>query len=198
MGNPDLLRCPWADATKLDYLVYHDQEWGVPVREDRKLFEFLLLEAAQAGLSWYTILRKREAYREAFAGFDPQTVALYTEADIASLLANPGIVRNRLKVRSAICNARHFLAIQAHYGSFATYLWQFVDGKPQVNAWRTQEECPTTSPQANALARDLKQRGFTFMGPTVCYAYMQAVGLVNDHLLDCFRRQEIIDSCVTG
>ena len=180
-------RCPWADPNKPDYLAYHDEEWGVPVHDDRNLFEFIVLESAQAGLSWYTILRKREGYRQAFDAFDPEKISHYDDQKVVELLANPAIVRNRLKVLATINNAQRFLAIQAEFGSFDAYLWGFVGGKPIVNAWRTLAECPATTPASDALSKDLKQRGFKFMGSTVCYAYMQAVGLVNDHLLDCFR-----------
>ncbi len=180
-------RCPWADPSKPDYLAYHDEEWGVPVHDDRKLFEFIVLESAQAGLSWYTILRKREGYRQAFDAFDPEKISRYDDQKVAELLANPAIVRNRLKVLATINNAHRFLAIQAEFGSFDAYLWRFVGGKTLVNAWHTLAECPATTPESDALSKDLKQRGFKFMGSTVCYAYMQAVGLVNDHLLDCFR-----------
>ena len=180
-------RCPWADPSKPDYLAYHDEEWGVPVHDDRKLFEFIVLESAQAGLSWYTILRKREGYRQAFDAFDPEKISRYDDQKVAELLANPAIVRNRLKVLATINNAHRFLAIQAEFGSFDAYLWRFVGGKTLVNAWHTLAECPATTPESDALSKDLKQRGFKFMGSTVCYAYMQAVGLVKDHLLDCFR-----------
>ena len=180
-------RCPWADPSKPDYLAYHDEEWGVPVHDDRKLFEFIVLESAQAGLSWYTILRKREGYRQAFDAFDPEKISRYDDQKVAELLANSAIVRNRLKVLATINNAQRFLAIQAEFGSFDAYLWRFVGGKTLVNAWHTLAECPATTPESDALSKDLKQRGFKFMGSTVCYAYMQAVGLVNDHLLDCFR-----------
>ena len=180
-------RCPWADPNKPDYLAYHDEEWGVPVHDDRKLFEFIVLESAQAGLSWYTILRKREGYRQAFDAFDPEKISRYDDQKVAELLANSAIVRNRLKVLATINNAQRFLAIQAEFGSFDAYLWRFVGGKTLVNAWHTLAECPATTPESDALSRDLKQRGFKFMGSTVCYAYMQATGLVNDHLLDCFR-----------
>ena len=180
-------RCPWADPNKPDSLAYHDEEWGVPVHDDRKLFEFIVLESAQAGLSWYTILRKREGYRQAFDAFDPEKISRYDDQKVAELLANPAIVRNRLKVLATINNAHRFLAIQAEFGSFDAYLWRFVGGKTLVNAWHTLAECPATTPASDALSKDLKQRGFKFMGSTVFYAYMQATGLVNDHLLNCFR-----------
>ncbi len=183
-------RCAWAGDDPL-YVAYHDTEWGVPVRDDRVLFEFLLLEGAQAGLSWATILRKREHYRRAFDGFDAARVATYDEAKIAALLDDAGIVRNKLKVRGAVTNARGFLEVQRQFGGFADYLWGFVGGRPIQNARRTLAEIPATSPESDALSKDLKKRGFTFVGSTILYAFMQATGLVNDHLLDCFRYEEI-------
>jgi DNA-3-methyladenine glycosylase I len=185
-------RCPWVDLSKPDYVAYHDEEWGVPVHDDRKLFEFVVLESAQAGLSWYTILRKREGYRQAFDNFDAEKIARYDDAKVQELLTNSGIIRNRLKIQSTITNAQSFLNIQAEFGSFDAYLWQFVDGKPKVNVWHTLAECPATTPESDAMAKDLKKRGFKFMGSTVCYAHMQATGMVNDHLLSCFRREEIL------
>ena len=185
-------RCPWVDLTKKDYVDYHDSEWGVPVHDDRRLFEFLILEGAQAGLSWYTVLRKREQYRLAFEQFDPEKVARYDEQQVASLLGNPGIIRNRLKILAAINNAQRFLGIQEAFGSFAAYMWRFVDGKPIVHDIGTLSDYPVTSPESNAMSKDLRQRGFKFVGPTICYAHMQAIGMVNDHTADCFRRQEII------
>jgi DNA-3-methyladenine glycosylase I len=172
-------------------IAYHDTEWGVPVHDDRILFEFLILEGAQAGLSWSTILKKRAAYRQAFAEFDPFRVAAYDESKVAELLANPGIVRNRRKIEAAIGNARALLAIQREFGSFDAYVWRFVGGQPKVNAWRSLAELPTTTPESEALSRDLARRGFKFIGSTICYAFMQAVGMVNDHLLDCFRYGEL-------
>ena len=186
-------RCPWVDLTKPDYIAYHDREWGVPVHDDRTLFEFLTLEAAQAGLSWYTVLRKRENYRIAFDGFDPQKVSRYDDRKVAALLANPGIIRNRLKILAAIGNAGRFIEIQETFGSFDAYLWRFVDGRPKVNHFQNLKDYPATSPASEAMSKDLRGRGFKFVGPTICYAHMQAVGMVNDHTLDCFRRQEIID-----
>ena len=183
-------RCPWSGSDPL-YQAYHDLEWGVPVHDDRLLFEFLTLEGAQAGLSWLTILRKRPAYRQAFAGFDPETVARFDGATVAALLANPGIVRNRLKVESTISNARAFLAVQEEFGSFAAYQWRFVDGRPIQNSWRSLAELPASTPLSEAMSRDLKRRGFRFVGSTICYAHMQAVGMVNDHLLECFRWSEL-------
>jgi DNA-3-methyladenine glycosylase I len=190
MNDPVINRCAWAGNDPL-YRQYHDREWGVPVHDDRLLFEFLTLEGAQAGLSWITILRKREAYRAAFAGFDPELVARLDQADVARLLANPGIVRNRLKVESTITNARAFLAVQEQFGSFDAYMWRFVAGKPIQNAWQDIKEIPATSNVSDTMSRDLKQRGFRFVGSTICYAHMQAVGMVNDHTVACFRWEEL-------
>ena len=173
------------------YLAYHDEEWGVPVHDDRLLFEFLVLEGAQAGLSWLTILRKREGYRQAFAGFDPATVAAFGPADVERLLADPGIVRNRLKIESAIDNARAFLRVQEEFGSFDAYVWGFVGGETIQNEWRTMAEIPAKTPEAERMSADLKKRGFRFVGPTICYAHMQATGMVNDHTVDCFRYPEL-------
>jgi DNA-3-methyladenine glycosylase I len=185
-------RCPWVDMTKPDYVEYHDQEWGVPVHDDRTIFEFLTLEAAQAGLSWYTVLRKREAYRAAFAGFDPVKVARFGKRQVASLLKNPGIIRNQAKILAAIHNARGFLDVQERFGSFDAYIWRFVDGRPVVHRLKSLKDYPATSVESDALSKDLKQRGFKFVGSTVCYAHMQATGLVNDHSLSCFRRRQIL------
>lgn len=187
-----LCRCPWVDLSKPDYVAYHDEEWGVPVHDDRKLFEFLLLESAQAGLSWYTILRKRDGYRQAFDAFDPEKIARYDDAKVQELLGNPGIIRNRLKILSAINNAKLFLDIQQEFGSFDAYIWRFVDGKPIVNELHKHSDYPATSKESDALSKDLKKRGFKFLGSTVCYAHMQATGMVNDHSMDCFRRQELL------
>jgi DNA-3-methyladenine glycosylase I len=184
------IRCAWAGSDPL-YQAYHDLEWGVPVHDDRMLFEFLTLEGAQAGLSWITILKKRAAYRTAFAGFDPEAVARFDEARSAELLANPGIVRNRLKVASAVSNARAFLQIQEEFGSFDAYQWRFVDGSPLQNAWKSIQEVPASTTVSDALSRDLKQRGFRFVGSTICYAHMQAIGMVNDHTVNCFRWREL-------
>jgi DNA-3-methyladenine glycosylase I len=184
------IRCAWAGSDPL-YQAYHDNEWGVPVHDDRMLFEFLTLEGAQAGLSWITILKKRAAYRTAFAGFDPEAVACFDDARSAELLANPGIVRNRLKVASAVSNARAFLQIQEEFGSFDTYQWRFVDGSPLQNAWKSIQEVPASTTVSDALSRDLKQRGFRFVGSTICYAHMQAIGMVNDHTVNCFRWREL-------
>lgn len=181
-----LKRCGWVTDDPL-YIAYHDNEWGVPVFDDRKLFEFLILEGAQAGLSWLTVLKKRENYRKAFSGFDPAKVAAYGEDKIQALLSDPGIIRNQLKIRSAVTNAAAFLEIQKEFGSFAEYSWAFVGGKPVVNRFRSMREVPATSPVSDALSRDLKKRGFRFVGSTIIYAHMQAVGMVNDHIVDCFR-----------
>ena len=186
----DPTRCPWATSDPL-YVAYHDNEWGVPVHDDRTLFEFLLLEGAQAGLSWITILRKRDAYRRAFANFDPAAVAAFDEERIAALLADPGIVRNRLKIRAAVDNARAFLALQGEWGSFDAYVWGFVGGQPIVNQWQSLREVPAETAESRALSADLKRRGFRFVGPTIIYAYMQAVGMVNDHLVTCFRHAPV-------
>jgi DNA-3-methyladenine glycosylase I len=176
-------RCAWA-RTPLS-IAYHDAEWGVPVHDDRVLFEFLILEGAQAGLSWETILKKREAYREAFARFDPATVARFSARRVARLLQNPGIVRNRLKVASSVGNARAFLLVQQEFGSFAAYLWGLMGRKPRTNRWRSHQEIPSSTPESDALSKDLRARGFRFVGTTICYAFMQAVGVVNDHTIDC-------------
>jgi DNA-3-methyladenine glycosylase I len=183
-------RCPWA-ATDPLYIAYHDREWGVPNHDDRHLFEMLILEGAQAGLSWITILRKRTRYREVFDAFDPQKVARYDDRKVAALLGDAGIVRNRLKVGAAVGNANAYLAVQREFGSFDAYLWSFVGGHPIVNAWKTMKEVPAKTAESNALSKDLQKRGFRFVGSTICYAYMQAVGLVNDHLAGCFRHSEL-------
>jgi len=188
-----IFRCPWVDLTKPDYVEYHDKEWGVPVHDDRRLFEFIVLEGAQAGLSWYTVLRKRENYRIAFDRFDPEKVARYDEQKAQELLANPGIIRNKAKILAAINNAQRFVEIQNEFVSFDAYIWRFVNGKPIVNEIRKLEDYRATSRESDALSKDLRQRGFKFVGSTVCYAHMQATGMVNDHTIDCFRRQEIID-----
>lgn len=187
MSSP--ARCAWA-ATLLG-IAYHDAEWGVPLHDDRTLFEFLVLEGAQAGLSWELILRRRESYRTAFDGFDPATVAAYDDAKVAELLADPGIVRNRQKVAAAIGNARAFLQTQQEFGTFDAYIWGFVNGAPVRNAWRTLDEVPAKTPQSEAMSRDLRRRGFRFVGPTICYAFMQATGMVNDHTTDCFRYAQV-------
>ena len=186
---PQVTRCAWA-TTPLG-IKYHDEEWGVPLHDDRQLFEFLILEGAQAGLSWELILNRRESYREAFDGFDPATVAAYDDEKVAELLANPGIVRNRQKVAAAIGNARAFLEVQEEFGSFDAYIWGFVDGVPIRNAWQSMDEVPATTPLSEAVSRDLRRRGFRFVGPTICYAFMQATGMVNDHTSNCFRYREV-------
>ena len=184
-----LTRCAWA-TTPLG-ISYHDAEWGVPLHDDRQLFEFLVLEGAQAGLSWELILNRRESYREAFDGFDPVVVAAYGDDKVAELLANPGIVRNRQKVAAAIGNARAFLAVQQELGSFDAYIWGFVEGSPIRNAWQSMDEVPAKTPLSEAMSRDLRKRGFRFVGPTICYAFMQATGMVNDHSIDCFRYGQV-------
>src|SRR5713101_838127 len=183
-------RCPWSLGSE-QYLRYHDEEWGVPVHDDRRLFEFLILEGAQAGLSWITILKKRAAYRKAFDRFDPRKVARYDEAKIAALLLNDGIVRNRLKVRAAVQNAQAFLAVQKEFGSFDRYVWQFVGGAPKINHWKSLRQIAPMTRESDALSKDLLKRGFRFVGSTICYAFMQAVGMVNDHTVDCFRYQRV-------
>ena len=189
-----LQRCPWLDLDKPDYIAYHDREWGVPVHDDRKHFEFLTLESAQAGLSWYTVLRKRANYRKAFAEFDPAVVARFSAAKVERMLQDPGLIRNRRKICAAVENARHFLAVQDEFGSFNAYIWRFVDGKPIVNEWRTLADLPATSRESDALSKDLKSRGFKFIGSIVIYAHMQATGMVNDHALDCFRRDQLLSA----
>ncbi|MCA9148141.1 MAG: DNA-3-methyladenine glycosylase I [Planctomycetales bacterium] len=184
-------RCPWVDLTKPDYVAYHDEEWGVPVRDDRTMFEFLTLESAQAGLSWYTVLKKRENYRKAFAEFDPAKVAKFSAAKLEKLLANPGLIRNRLKLTAAINNAQRFLEVQKEFGSFTDYIWGFVDNQPVVNSPRVIKDYPTRSAQSDTLSKDLIKRGFKFVGTTIIYAHMQATGMVNDHAADCFRRAEV-------
>ena len=189
MKDLSVARCAWArDPLSI---AYHDEEWGVPQHDDRVLFEFLVLEGAQAGLSWSTILNKRRAYRRAFDRFDPRKVARYDEKRVAELLANDGIVRNKLKVGSAIQNARALLELQTEFGSFDRYIWQFVNGSPRRNRWRQMDQVPARTAESDAMSRDLQKRGFTFVGSTICYAYMQAVGMVNDHLVSCFRYREL-------
>jgi DNA-3-methyladenine glycosylase I len=183
-------RCAWCGSDPL-YMRYHDEEWGVPVHDDRKHFEFLILEGAQAGLSWITILRKRENYREAFADFDPERVARFGKRDVECLLKNPGIVRNRLKVESTVKNARAFLEIQDEFDGFDNFVWRFVGGKPIQNHWKDMRDAPTTTLESDALSKDLKKRGFTFVGSTIIYAHMQAIGMVNDHVIDCFRHKQV-------
>ena len=183
-------RCAWA-GTDPRYVAYHDEEWGVPLHDDRVLFEFLVLEGAQAGLSWSTILRKRDAYRRAFDRFDPEKVARYNKRKISTLLADAGIVRNRAKIESAIKNAKAFLEVQEQFGSFDAYQWRFVDGRPLQNRWRSVRDVPAHTGQSDTMSKDLKSRGFSFVGSTIIYAHMQAVGMVNDHLVDCFRHREV-------
>ena len=185
-----MTRCGWAGKDPL-YIAYHDEEWGVPVHDDRLLFEFLVLEGAQAGLAWITILRKRDNYRKAFAGFEPDKVARFAARDRARLLRDAGIVRNRAKIAAAIGNARAFLQVREEFGSFDAYVWRFVDGKPKRNAWEALRQIPPETKESRAMSRDLYLRGFRFVGPTICYAHMQATGMVNDHLVDCFRHREV-------
>jgi DNA-3-methyladenine glycosylase I len=187
----DKARCEWVSGADPLMIEYHDREWGLPVHDDRQHFEFLVLEAAQAGLSWSTVLRKREGYRKAFSEFDPEKVARYTDEKIETLLLDPSIIRNRLKVQAAVRNAKHFLAVQEEFGSFDAYCWRFVDGKPLDGRRKGNGDTPATSPESDAFSKDLKSRGFSFVGSTVIYAHMQAVGMVNDHLLSCFRHSEV-------
>ena len=189
-GFPSPIRCAWASGELS--IRYHDEEWGVPVHDDRKLFEFLILEGAQAGLSWDTILNKRENYRKAFDRFDPERVARYDRRKIQKLLRDPGIVRNKVKVASAVGNAKAFLQVQKEFGTFDRYIWQFVGGKPRVNARKSLQRLPASTPESDAMSKDLKQRGFKFVGTTICYAYMQATGMVNDHVVDCFRYTALV------
>jgi DNA-3-methyladenine glycosylase I len=183
-------RCLWSINDPI-YITYHDEEWGVPVHDDRKLFEFIVLEGAQAGLSWLTILRKREGYRKAFAEFDPEKVARFTQAKIEKILLDPAIVRNKLKVNSAVTNAKAFLKVQEEFGSFDKYIWQFTDGKPIVNHWKSLKEIPAKTKESDIMSKDLISRGFKFVGSTICYAHMQATGMVNDHTVDCFRHKGV-------
>jgi DNA-3-methyladenine glycosylase I len=185
-----LVRCGWASGELS--IRYHDEEWGVPVHDDRTLFEFLILEGAQAGLSWNTILNKRDNYHQAFDGFDPRRVARYDRRKIQQLLRDPGIVRNKLKIRAAVENAKAFLKLQEEFGSFDRYIWQFVDGKPRVNRWKSLRQVPARTAQSDAVSKDLKRRGFNFVGSTICYAFMQAVGMVNDHMVECFRYRDLV------
>ena len=190
-ASPDK-RCSWVNVDDPLLLEYHDREWGVPVHSDHKHFEVLVLSGAQAGLNWSLVLKKREGYRRAFDSFDPEKVARYSEKQTRSLLADPQIIRNRMKIEAAVRNARAFLKIREEFGGFDSYCWRFVGGKPKLGRWKTTQQIPATSPESEALSKDLKQRGFSFVGPTVAYAYMQAAGLVNDHLVSCFRYQEIL------
>jgi len=190
MGE-DTVRCPWPGVDPL-YRKYHDEEWGVPLHEDLKLFEFLVLEGMQAGLSWSTVLRKRENFRRLFAGFDPERVALFDSQRIELLLQDPSIIRNRRKVEGTVTNARAFLKVSEEFGSFDEYIWRFVDGRPLINRWESLSQLPTTSPESILLSKDLVARGFKFVGPTICYAHMQATGMVNDHLVSCYRYRELL------
>jgi DNA-3-methyladenine glycosylase I len=185
-----ITRCDWSGTDPL-YVRYHDEEWGVPVHDDRLLYEFLVLEGAQAGLSWITVLRKRENYRKAFSGFDPEKVARFDARKIDRLLADPGIIRNRQKVESAVANARAFLKVRREFGTFDSYIWSFTGGKPVVNRWKRLKDLPAKTPMSEAMSKDLVKRGFKFVGPTICYAHMQATGMVNDHLTTCFRHREV-------
>ncbi|MDP4206415.1 MAG: DNA-3-methyladenine glycosylase I [Bacteroidota bacterium] len=189
--TPDLRRCDWSTSSQL-YIDYHDMEWGVPVYDDRLLFEFLILEGAQAGLSWLTILNKRENYRKAYDGFVPEKVALYNEERMTELLNNPGIIRNRLKIAASVNNARCFLEVQKEFGTFSSYIWSFTDGKPIINYWEKLSDVPAKTTVSDKLSADLKKRGFKFVGSTIIYAHMQATGMVNDHLVSCFRHKELI------
>jgi DNA-3-methyladenine glycosylase I len=189
-----VVRCPWVDVSKPDYVAYHDNEWGVPVHDDRTMFEFLILEGAQAGLSWYTVLRKRDAYRKAFADFDPEKVSRYGRRQVRLLIKNPEIIRNEQKILAAINNAKCFLNVKEEFGSFNQYIWRFVNGRPIVHQLKRLKDYPATTTESDALSEDLKRRGFKFVGSTICYAHMQATGLVNDHVVNCFRRQQILNS----
>jgi DNA-3-methyladenine glycosylase I len=191
MPNTQPKRCTWANVDQALMREYHDREWGVPAHDDPRHFEFLILEAAQAGLSWSIVLNKREGYRRAFSDFNPEKVARYSEARIDKLTADPGIIRNRLKIAAAVKNARAFLTVKEEYGSFDAYCWQFVDGRPRQNRWKTMRQIPATTRESDAFSRDLKRRGFSFVGFTVIYGHMQAVGMVNDHLMDCFRYRDV-------
>ena len=187
---PTVQRCPWPGDDPL-YQRYHDTEWGVPVRSDKKLFEFLILEGVQAGLSWITVLRKREAYRVAYDGFDWNKIAAYDEKKLDELMNNPGLIRNRLKIRASVTNAKAFIKVREEFGTFSKYIWSFVDHRPLHNAWKTMKEVPPVTELATAISKDLKKRGFTFVGPTIVYAHMQATGMVNDHITTCFRHREL-------
>ena len=190
MKAPNIKRCPWAGSDPV-YVSYHDKEWGVAIHEDRDLFEFLILEGAQAGLSWSTILKKREGYRKAFDNFDVQKISQYTEDDVARLLVNSEIIRNKRKITATITNAQAFLQVQAEFGSFDRYIWQLVRGKPIQNSWARLIDIPSSTPESDAMSKDLQKRGFKFVGSTICYAFMQAVGMVNDHVVGCFRHEEL-------
>lgn len=189
MPSRDLPRCSWVDLDDPLYVAYHDEEWGVPLHDDRRLFEMLILEGAQAGLSWITVLRRRESYRRAFDHFDPVKIARYGDAKVAKLLADPGIIRNRAKVAATVQNARAYLQVVEETGSFDYFLWGLVGGKPRINQWRSLKEVPAETEDSKAMSKELRRRGFTFVGPTICYAFMQAVGMVDDHTVDCFKRR---------
>ena len=193
MSNKNLCRCPWLDTTKADYVDYHDEEWGVPVYDDQKIFESLTLESAQAGLSWYTILKRREGYRAAFENFDVNKVALFNDEKVEALVVNPEIIRHRGKIKAAINNAKLFIAIQNEFGSFSNYMWGFVNHKTIVNHWSNMADYPATTKESDAWSKDLKKRGFKFVGSTICYAHMQACGMVNDHSVGCYKRSQIIN-----
>jgi len=198
MLNAQPKRCSWVKVDHVPMLEYHDREWGVPTHDDRTHFEFLILEAAQAGLSWSIVLNKRDGYRRTFSGFNPEKVARYSEARIDKLTADPRIIRNRVKIAAAVKNARAFLAVQEEHGSFDAYCWRFVDGRPRQGRWKTIGQIPATTPESDAFSRDLKRRGFSFVGSTVIYAHMQAVGMVNDHLIDCFRYRAVRRQGISG
>jgi len=189
--SSEKIRCDWASLQSPLYLAYHDEEWGVPLHDDDKLFEMLILEGAQAGLSWETILRKRENFRRAFDNFHPKKIAKYDEKKIKGLLSDPGIIRNELKIRSAVKNASALLAVQKEFGTFDSYIWRFVGSKPKINRWKRLREIPAATEESKAMSKDLLKRGFNFVGPTICYAFMQATGMVNDHIVDCFRYREL-------
>lgn len=193
MSNKNLCRCPWLDTTKADYVDYHDEEWGVPVYDDQKIFESLTLESAQAGLSWYTILKRREGYRAAFENFDVNKVALFNDEKVEALVVNPEIIRHRGKIKAAINNAKLFIEIQNEFGSFSNYMWGFVNHKTIVNQWSNMADYPATTKESDAWSKDLKKRGFKFVGSTICYAHMQACGMVNDHSVGCYKRSQIIN-----
>ena len=193
MTEDKLCRCPWVDTNKPDYVKYHDEEWGVPIYDDQKLFEYLTLEGAQAGLSWYTVLKRRDSYREAFCQFDVTKVASLTESDVEQLMQNKGIIRNRAKITATINNAKQFIEVQKEYGSFSKYMWSFVNGETIINEINELSEYPSTSPESDAWSKDLKKRGFKFVGSTICYAHMQACGMVMDHAHSCFRRNQVLN-----
>jgi len=193
VSNNNLCRCPWLDTSKPDYVKYHDEEWGVPVHDDQKIFEFLTLESAQAGLSWYTILKRRAGYQQAFANYDIPTVANFDQGNVEELMLNAAIIRNRAKINAAINNAQRFIEIQNEFGTFSQYMWAFVNHKTIVNKFSTLADYPATSPESDAWSKDLKQRGFKFVGSTICYAHMQACGMLNDHSIDCYKKKQIIN-----